>query len=223
MESNIQVFLDATLNILIAISVGIPTGIITGIWVKKNAKLKQEILFEKNREVIIMRLLSEIYYPFYQIRSIFEIFARKDGFSPNKDSSYEFSDLEYGAFMNYYNYIQNSLKKLPKFHDCATFIQYDEYLAIKKYIMSAVFFYRIDASRIGKKNMLGYNNKIMTDHALFAKQIIEFFQDKGLHNEFNNQWAVVLQEEGMLDPNFKRKSLEPGDIVPTYYFDSELL
>jgi len=210
-------------NILIALLVGISAGLVSGTWVKKKFQTKQDKIFEKNRKIIIKTLLHEIYIPFYQLPKIYELFAKQDGFLPEKNFSHSFSDNELSAIRHYVKDVHNHLENLPKFHDCSTFIAYNEYLAIKKYLISAIFFYEIDGSRVNKKNLAGYDPKIMIDHALFAKDIIEYFQDHGLSKEFIDRWTMILKNEGMLHPNYKKKGLEPGDIVQRYIFDSELL
>lgn len=210
-------------DILIVLTVGISAGLLSGMWVKKNYKLKQDKIYEKNRKMIIKTLLYEIYVPFHQLPNIFQLFERQENFDPGKDFSHSFSDNELYAIQDYAKDVSKRIENLPNFHDCSTFVAYNEYLAIKKYLMSAIFFYPIDGSMVNKKNLVGYNPKFMIDHALFAKDIIEYFQDYGLSRKFIDRWTTILQNEGMLDPNYEKKPLEPGDIVPRYIFDSELL
>ena len=57
-------------------AVGIPVGLLSGIWVKKKVRSKQEIIYEKNREIIIKTLLHEIYIPFHQLPNIFKLFEK---------------------------------------------------------------------------------------------------------------------------------------------------
>lgn len=210
-------------DILIALTVGISAGLLSGMWVKKNYKLKQDKIYEKNREIIINTLLHEIYIPFYQLPQIFELFTKQKNFEPDKMFSHSFSDNELYAIQHYERGVHERVNNLPPFHDCSTFVAYNEYLAIKKYLMSAIFFYHIDGSAINMKNLVGYDPKIMIDHALYAKDIIEYFHDYGLAKKFIDQWTTILQNEGMLSPSYEKKPLEPGDIVPRYLFDSDLL
>ena len=209
-------------GIMIAIGVGLPVGIITGILVKKYAKSKQEQIYEKNRQIIIKTMLHEIYVPFYQLRNIYAVFEKQKGFNSNKFSSFEFSNSEYEIILHYHKDVRERIQRFPKFHDCSTFVAFNEYLAIKKYLMSALFFHFVDASAIGKKNMLAYEPKVMVDHALFAKDIIEHFRIY-LSTEFINIWTTILNNEGMLYSDYEKKPVEPGDLVQPYSFDVELL
>lgn len=210
-------------GIIIALSVGLPVGVITGILVKKYAKSKQEKIYEKNRDIIIKTMLHEIYIPFHQMQKIYALFEKQEGFDSSKYFTHEFSDNEYFSILDYMKQIQKILEKFPKFHDCSTFVASNEYLAIKKYIMSARFFYLVDGTAVGKKNLASYDPKTMTDHALFAKDIIEFFEDFGLSSAFIQTWTAILNNEGMLQVGYRKKPVEPGDIVQPYLFDSELL
>ncbi|MBI5377647.1 MAG: hypothetical protein HZA82_03390 [Thaumarchaeota archaeon] len=210
-------------NIIIATAIGIPVGIITGILVKKYSKSKQEIIYEQNRKQIINMLLGQIAIPFAQMSQILTLFTRKEQFVVNKWESYQFTDNEYKALESYRKSIYKILNEFPRFHDCSTFVSSHEYLVIKKYIMSSLFFGPIDGSAVGLKNQAWYDYKVLVDHALFAKEIIECFSSYNLRSDFIDEWTETLSNEGMLSPYYKKERRVPGDLVPPYFFDGELL
>ena len=59
-----------TQRIIMAIVVGLPVGIATGILVKKYAKSKQETIYEHNRERIIHLMLSHMTEPLPKLRKV---------------------------------------------------------------------------------------------------------------------------------------------------------
>lgn len=210
-------------NVIIAIVTGIPVGIGTGILVKIYAKSKQETIYEQNRKRIIHMLLGQISIPFAQLSQILPVFTRKEQFIANKWQSYQFTEGEFTWLESYRKSIYEILEQFPRFHDCSTFVSAHEYLAIKRYIMSSLFFGPVDGSAVGLRNMAWYDNKILVDHALFAKEIIDYFSDYNLSTNFIDEWTKTLSDEGMLNPYYQRERRGPGDLVPTYLFDNELL
>lgn len=210
-------------NVIIAIVTGIPVGIGTGILVKIYAKSKQEKIYEQNRKRIINMLLGQMVIPFAQISQIMSLFTRKDQFVVNEWKSYQFTENEFAALEHYRKSIYEILNQFPRFHDCSTFVTAYEYLAIKKYVMSSLFFGPIDGSAVGLKNLAWYDHKILVEHALYAKEIMGYFLDYNLPYGFVDEWTRTLDGEGMLNPYYRKESRVPGDLVPPYLFDNDLL
>lgn len=211
---------NSTMSVLITIIGGIVAGLVASIIVKYHFKTTQERIYEKNRKNLIKIMLEEIYFPHGYVKEVFNLLETKDDFKPDTYFCSEFSDEVYKRIQNIEKQIHLNAYNLPSFSESSEFLLLEEYMAIKRFVLSCNICYFVDGSMTNRKNLIGYTPKFIMHTTLYAKNLIKLFRPY-LADYFIDDWLTIIKNEGM--EYVDTIKAEPGDIMSPHMFIREIL